>query len=644
MVAPAPIRRIMVVSLAFTLCATALRDISSISHNVGIDGRRNDYNATTSFSDDILDLSPLFSLARVSSSVFNGKRLKCCCKDEECVVADLDAENTCDGSSFRDRNGCGCLVSYGFRSYTHAGQLCLMTAEKASGLGFSPSELDTKLERAQASRYYGDWEVSYGACSVSCGSGVRSKANVVCGKLDGSCGEEGTSTSTIPDKIPCTEYKGCSWQCQSSSCGWGTVRCSGGERYCNLAASRLVNFQSKKDFLTHNCFTPCSQEDSLKTMCAITANHLDEQYQMRHVEPLENLMLSTCLADPNAHPDLLIVMAQELNHANKVSSGTNDFPTYVNRDSIPGYDLVGQCAPAMSANSAVYVRLPMSSRILPNSVECSGTKLISKCDWTNCKGNAVMGLTTSSGKLIVGNWHGDRRGPVSEPRIEEFEKAAQEILSIQPYRGRKLVVWGGDTNVRSDFGGDADLTIDASENTILPEAISARMRGGDFIGRPGWTVDEHLRGEVGLSDAVKTGLRGHPLRQVRDILKLCPTYRKSRQEYRTTMEEVWDGTWKTRFGIRYSKNMVMREKKRYNLLCQTPADQMPYGAPQNAEYIDMKRVMNTKKSRAPSWADRIFVSDFLYDGCGKAKKDIRNKQSDHDPVYVECNIPFTTGG
>lgn len=195
--------------------------------------------------------------------------------------------------------------------------------------------------------------------------------------------------------------------------------------------------------------------------------------------------------------------------------------------------------------------------------------------------------------------------------------------------------------MRSDFGGESDMAIDPDNVTVPAEAISALMRGGDFLGRSGWTFDEHLRGEVGFSNEVMSGLQSHPLRQVQDILKVCPTYRKSTQAYRTTTERVWDGTYKSMFGVRF-QHMVSQEKRLYNLACQTPADQLPHGVPQREEYIDMKRAANTGKSRSPSWTERLFVSDNLYTGCGKAKKDIRNKQSDHDPVYVECTIPFQT--
>lgn len=283
----------------------------------------------------------------------------------------------------------------------------------------------------------------------------------------------------------------------------------------------------------------------------------------------------------------------------------------------------------MSANTALYVKDGMTSRVFNEKVSCEMMK--SECGWTNCKGNSIMTVYTSSGTLVVGNWHGARGPTVSEDRIKEFEEAVGFMSSVLPFQGKKHVVWGGDTNVRSAFPDGYQ----PSKEVQTPEEIHALILS-DVLGRPGWSVDDHLSGRVGFDATVRDYLQKSPLRQAQDWNKLCPTYMKSDKPARLETVKEWTGEYDTNvFGYR-SKRMKKVTRERPNIACRTPADQLAGGGPR-VEYLNFARPGGAS-SRAPSWTERIFLSESLHGSCGKLMKDIRNRQDDHDPVFVRCSL------
>lgn len=595
-------------------------------------GVKRDHNA-----DHILDLSPLFEMETYHGNYwykFDDSILKCCCASGSCVFGNVSATNSCEGYSVRDRNGCGCLAGAGHKSYSgDASGRCLMSmGQAARSLSVAEDKVANILDEARTTRYLPGWIATYGECNVNCGMGIRQLTRVKSSPNHDPVELERVP-GDFPDVLPCEELSGCEWKCQNktgnASCGWRNASCSsvgGDDGPCELKMERRGGMQSKHDFGLDACFAPCTKQEALNSLCAVTSNHLDEQYGS-----VSSLISKTCFAEKTGvTPDLVVLMAQELNHANNLGIGANHFPRYVHPTAIPGYNLAAVCAPAMSANTAVFVRASKRSQIWGGSIECSNLTLRSKCAFTNCKGSVVLGLITASGKLVVGNWHGERGGTFSKERTEEFEAAASAIYKSPTYLGRKLVVWGGDINVRSDFVGEATVFGDV----LLPEEIRRSMRG-DALGEKGWDLDQHLRGEVGHSPFVKSALQGWQLRQAKGWDKLCPTYMKTIEAGHLKNYNEWDGTYTTNFLRMTVKHWVKKTEFRYNMACRTPADQLASGVSET-EYLKALE----GPGRAPSWTDRIFLSRELYDHCGMLKKDIRNIQTDHDPVYVTCSIPY----
>jgi hypothetical protein len=247
-----------------------------------------------------------------------------------------------------------------------------------------------------------------------------------------------------------------------------------------------------------------------------------------------------------------------------------------------------------------------------------------------------MSVPTSSGKLVVANWHGARAGTLSHERVQEFEKVAMTILDTSPFKGKKLVILGGDINVRSDFGSKGsqlalDLEVEHTPGDIV------RAMGRDVLGVEGWTVDQHLNGTVGLSSFVKRALRRSPLRQAKGWNTLCPTKTKKPDPHWYVEEKVFVGWGRSFWGAkkkRYSK--VQRRKS--HLHCRSPEDQTSTGR-SDLELVDFKKKWWGPKSSAPSWTERFFLNEEMYNACGKVMKDIRNQQDDHDALYVHCVFP-----
>jgi len=185
--------------------------------------------------------------------------------------------------------------------------------------------------------------------------------------------------------------------------------------------------------------------------------------------------------------------------------------------------------------------------------------------------------------------------------------------------------------VRSDLDPEARARLLAGE--VGPREILAAARG-DVLGVPGWTLDQHLRGEVGLDPWVRSRLRSAPLRQAEGWDRLCPTYQKTTAPRYERKYREWDGT-KNWVGM---KNYAKRVEHLPNLRCRAPASQMADGVARQ-EILSMARP-DGKKSSAPSWTERIFLTEELFRACGEAKKDVRNTQTDHDPMFVNCSIPY----
>eukprot|EP00931_Biecheleriopsis_adriatica_P047240 TRINITY_DN27206_c0_g1_i1.p1 TRINITY_DN27206_c0_g1~~TRINITY_DN27206_c0_g1_i1.p1 ORF type:complete len:644 (-),score=100.14 TRINITY_DN27206_c0_g1_i1:27-1958(-) len=603
---------------------------------------------------DTVDIGPLFLQDLKNPGVLHSSdaRFKCCCTPGNCKLAKLEKEAGKKTMSGRDQDGCGVLKGFGHESFHRGGDFaeCRMTVVKAmrrlkaNNLLASNAEypqLRELIEHVTTERYYGRVQAFYTKCDTTCGQGFRQIEHVLNPDFDFKAIE------ALKDRVPCQDLSDCEWTCEHAplGCGWGKVGCTGEEQFCELKGRREASFPERDDFRFSSCFKECPAEKSLSSMCAVTANHLDEQYGS-----LKNMIAKTCLAGPDIlalQPNLIVVMTQELNRVARLGTSDNVFPNYVGRSSLAeyGYVLAGVCDPAMSANSAVYVKQHLRSHVFSERVECSGLTLKSKCSWTNCKGASVMGLSTTSGKLVVGNWHGTRSGHNSWERVLEFENAASYIGGVSSFLGRKLVVWGGDVNVRSDFSDANIRRLHETGDILSPESIF-EVAGGprrDIIGQTGWTVDQHLRGEVGVNETLMLLLKEAPLKQVQGWNTLCPTYRKEVHDTFEVLEH--DGTYRTaklagwdRISWR-QKNMVKRT--RHHMRCRTPADQLADGIPSGfVERLSMKEPWG-KKSRAPSWTERIFLSEELFENCGKLKKDIRNRQGDHDPVFVFCSLPFT---
>lgn len=589
---------------------------------------------------DVIDVGPLFSMQIFDVGIYHAERgdagLKCCCNDGECQVRDLAIEKDC--SSWRDAKGCGCLVGVGWKSFQNGneGKCPLETSAAVQAFKKKDStELIQAVTGAVTTRLLDEWSGSYGECTTRCGEGTRPLTNTV---YTGSGDRPSSVPVDMPTTIPCRFMDGCSFACSwdgvAGSCGWGNVLCKDNDgsegTLCDERATTDRSFRSRSKYRKEECVKGCATGDQMKSLCAITTNHLDEQYKS-----LDNLARSTCLVGSSSPPDMIIVMTQELNHANGLPVFSNDFPDFVGPNSLTGYRRSATCEPEMSANTAIYVREALASRVFEDEVECRGLK-IRKCDWTNCKGNAIMGVYTTRGKLVVGNWHGARGQQVDRTRVLEFEQAATAILDIQPYEGMKHVIWAGDTNVRSYFPSDY-----ADDLKVKPQLTPAEIRavnGDDVLGTRGQTVDQHLAGTAGESAEVKRRLQEAPLFQVKGWDSLCPTYKKTAESKRVVEEKEWDGTYeKSMFGFGQSKHYIKKTVEYAHLACMTPTDQLAQGVGV-IEYTDFKEIEG-KKSRAPSWTERIFLSRDLYDSCGKAMKDTRNKQNDHDPMFVHCAFP-----
>lgn len=594
---------------------------------------------------DVMDVSSLFNLGDPNEQVpkmyrYDGRRFRCCCHKGKCTVADLSVKNSCDKSvSIHHRDSCPCALGSGYRSFHQdGGRFCLVPpASVAAVLKMTQEKLKETVAASATMRYIDGWHVTYGECSTLCGHGHRNMISSVCNRSEG-C-EQPVWTE---DSIPCTTTDGCQWKCEHSDehpCGFGKVSCSDGRgapgQACGLKAEREAEFPDAVSF-GQTCFRHCKPGQELSTLCAITSNHLDEQYGS-----VTALVAKTCLSDGSGHPtlpkpQLIVLLTQELNHAAYFTvMSSNDFPSYVSPDALPGYVRAATCEGDLSANTAVFVKKGHEHHVFTGNQECTGSSLRSDpCDYTNCKGSTVMGLTTSAGKLVIGNWHGARAGTLSNKRVGEFEQLVKATFKIQPFAGRKLVLSGGDSNVRSNFGPKRSLRLDAS-NERTPAEIRAAM-GHDILGIAGWSVDQHLKGEVGLDKEVMSELRRSPLKQVKGWDTMCPTKTKTQLDARYEEERVWTGEYEWIWFGRRKKYRTVK-KRIPNLRCRSPPDQMSTGE-SSEELLDMKRPSGDKSS-SPSWTERLFLSPMLFESCGKAMKDIRNPRSDHDPFYTRCKLP-----
>eukprot|EP00928_Gymnodinium_smaydae_P009789 TRINITY_DN13671_c0_g1_i2.p1 TRINITY_DN13671_c0_g1~~TRINITY_DN13671_c0_g1_i2.p1 ORF type:complete len:626 (-),score=65.06 TRINITY_DN13671_c0_g1_i2:34-1911(-) len=586
--------------------------------------------------DNILDLAPLFVYDDMTFiPKATSQQFKCCCDKRSCELVEVRARMS-DGQPTRCANlGRPMLTSF----HLHSHKMCpIRIADAFEAFGSAvvpdPESLYSLVKYADTTRFtysaFGVIKATYGSCSSSCGEGVRSLIQV---ERDGIQVDMKHVPYGIAKAVPCRDIESCEWQCEHVDvCGWGKTTCNGDIRACQLRSEWEPAFPSKETFTFGMCFKPCvaSHGGTGRSMCAVTVNHPDEQYGR-----LSSLISKTCFTSEKTRPDILILMVQELNHAGKMSiNAKNDFPDFVYDGALPGYRLVSVCAPQMSANSAVFVREGANAHVFPRT-SCSNEVLKSHCDWTNCKGNAVMEVWTSSGKLVVGNWHGARGGSESPERITEFEQAVRYIAQLQSFLGRKLVIWGGDVNVRSRFKKNMEM-VDFVK-TYTPSELWQEIEG-DVLGKVGWTVDDHLQGKVGNDPIVQAILAKEPLRQVSGWDRLCPSYRKVQHARREVVEHVWNGTYK-RYPLGIKKKAYITERVvQDNLKCVSD-NVHTYGRRNHGfEYTDTV-ALEGPKSRAPSWTERIFVSDDLLKHCGEAKKNIDNRQDDHDPLFVSCTLP-----
>jgi len=613
-----------------------------------------------------IDMSPLFKMdtyANETDLMYRNEhgRFKCCCKHDKCKIRSLDDKNSCD--SFynpRDRTGCGCLAGLGYQQFHKAkdGQ-CNFAIQDAlrqplwGQLGTSEDELTKKVEKARHTRIVDAYKASYGDCNTTCGHGHR--------PLVSTTRMAGTATLSMADarkriagSLKCSASSGCRWECKPApTCGWGTPLCkdadgkSGTE--CDIRHMTDSSIQGYWSFLKQECYKSCPKSDGLSTICTVAVNHLDEQYST-----VQNLVAKTCYSNAMyaQKPDLIVLLTQELNHAGKLNTtkakaGHSNFDKYINGSALPGYELAAQCNDAMSAGVGVFVTLEMRSRVLRGSKTCSGVKYRSACDWTNCKGTAVLGVKTTSGMLVAASMHLARGPRLSEKRVEELTDALRAVTEAPAFRGRKIVVLGGDINVRSDFGTD-DAYSSAfklnPEEEHTAEAVDA-ARGLDVLGIEGVTLNDHLRGESlkssGMSKSLTSWmqkLKELKMQQFKNWRRLCPTYRKTSTRYTLEKEEYSTGEYeKAIFGaVKQIEKKTTRIVKRHSLLCKTPAEQTAQSSSE-PEYLSLDR-MGGSKSRAPSWTMRIMMSGNLHSSCGSAMKDTRHQKSDHDPVFVKCSM------
>merc|ERR1712046_400241 len=120
---------------------------------------------------------------------------------------------------------------------------------------------------------------------------------------------------------------------------------------------------------------------------------------------------------------------------------------------------------------------------------------------------------------------------------------------------------------------------------------------------------------------------------------LCPTKTKATgDQFKTDMTKP-NGFSK----FFKAKWMESKERKHvtdriHNLRCKSPAGQMATGKSE-VEFTDMTRKLWGDFSNPPSYTERLFLSQDLYETCGNAMKDIRHRNDDHDPMFVRCNLP-----
>jgi len=647
----------------FNIFTTSARRVSSDSSRSDLAYQLIDLTAV--FGNNLSDSTSGSSAHLDKVFSYQGKKYKCCCSAESCRVASVEAENACSKrhdhyrswspldsakNQFRDPTGCGCLVGSGYRSWHHKrgtmNKTCKVSlSQGAAVMNMTQEHLIAVKADAERSFMADGWKATYGECSNTCGYGFRQRLELEpCDKqtrILETCAD--SEPSALAAQVSCVDASGCKWACGKVECGWSDVECQGSG---SMLPGELCHIlpESKKHFANENCYQPCKSEDEISTICAVAVNHLDEQYGS-----LQTLVDKTCVSENGDHsafapshsgprgrptlkrPDLLVFMTQELQHANKVNNKGEDFHKFVNDDALAHYRLAGECVGNLSASVAVYVRTEMWSRVFPVSVTCE--HFISMCDWTNCKGSAVMTMMTTSGKLILASSHLARAGQISAKRVKQFEIVANAIASARQGDRQSLVIFGGDSNVRSEFREDVSFDQEYTAEQVRQAA------GPDILGHENWTLDQHLEGRVGLNSRVRIGLQDQPLFQAKSWDKLCPFYRKT-NETAGKKVKVKSGT-KTkpkRFRVRRRKDATQDAAVRNTLACRSPEDQLASGDNSQLEFFDVSSIKGCK-SRAPSWTMRVFLSEVMYEACGKLMKDIRNLQTDHDPVFVRCLLP-----
>merc|ERR1712232_1122155 len=127
------------------------------------------------------------------------------------------------GGDFRDRDGCGCLAGFGWKSFhkvssgVHASiSMCRVGLNEAMQTfkKSSEQELQQALQEAAQKRIMtgptGEWVATYGECPTTCGIAKRQKINM---QPSEEVRRAPSTPPIFPEEVECEEIRSCNYQC-----------------------------------------------------------------------------------------------------------------------------------------------------------------------------------------------------------------------------------------------------------------------------------------------------------------------------------------------------------------------------------------------------------------------------------------------
>eukprot|EP00929_Paragymnodinium_shiwhaense_P108988 TRINITY_DN75344_c0_g1_i1.p1 TRINITY_DN75344_c0_g1~~TRINITY_DN75344_c0_g1_i1.p1 ORF type:complete len:452 (+),score=55.44 TRINITY_DN75344_c0_g1_i1:163-1518(+) len=341
--------------------------------------------------------------------------------------------------------------------------------------------------------------------------------------------------------------------------------------YCNVKAKAVGSIPPMSPAKADDVLPPMLSNEELDfSICIVTAN---TETGTSQEGSFTAALLERC------QPANIVVVAQQ------------ESSTTLNA---AGFAQVAQCATVTSGGWGLFKKLGIQNTTVTVLARTAfkGSFTQEACTvvregFNPGKGTAIVSVQTPRGRLVAASTHSTHGGIEEPDRVKGFHDAVKKIIGFAP----TYVAWAGDFNPRTPITPELESALLDGEHTG-EENFQMLAEQPDFLGREGVTFDAEL--EEASQGALKQ----------LDVRHMCPSYRKSADEN------------KPRFA------------------CQSPGstEEELYFSPQ-----DGKTQWNDNgphSNRAPSWTERIMVTEEMSGGCDRTEK-IKSKE-DHDIVLVKC--------